>query len=121
MNSIQNNKDVTRQKHCLQTESHTKYQNIKITGFLETGRKIVTQNADPLIPRCTGEALQFFRQVRKSSFLTEIVLHPDGHQKVTAFFCDFKTLGRFSLNHEKKKKKIKLKLNHENLPVFDTS
>jgi hypothetical protein len=108
LNSIQNNKDVTRQKHCLQTESHTKYQNIKITGFLETGRKIVTQNAGPLIPRCTGEALQFFRQVRKSSFLTKIVLHPDGHQKVTAFFCDFKTLGRFSLNHK-------------NLPVFDTS
>jgi len=37
--------------------------------------------------------------------LTKIVLHPDGHQKVTAFFCDFKTLGRFSLNHEKNKNK----------------
>jgi len=34
-------------------------------------------------------------QVRKPSFLTKIVLHPDGHQKVTTFFCDFETLGRF--------------------------
>ena len=38
------------------------------------------------------------QQVRKPSFLTKIVLHPDGHQKVTVNFCDFKTLGRFFLN-----------------------
>jgi hypothetical protein len=35
------------------------------------------------------------RQVRKSSFLTKIVLQPSGHEKVTVNFWDFKTLGRF--------------------------
>ena len=47
-------------------------------------------------PPAPGTISEIPRQVRKSPFLTKIVLHPDGHRNVTAFFCDFKTMGRFS-------------------------
>lgn len=48
-----------------------------------------------ITPRRTSEALTFSDRCGFYPFLTPIVLHPDGHQKVTANFGDFKILVRF--------------------------